>query len=243
MSSEDREDKLASQTADYVAAVARALVQAVPFAGSLLVELVGIIIPNQRMDRVARFARYLEDRIARLEQDSVRSQLVDPEFTDLMEEGLRQAARAVSSDRLAQIAEIIAGSLSMSDITHAESKHLLRLLGELNDVEIIRLGSHQYTSYKPTRRDVEYREKHEEVLAPARVSYVSPQKDKDTATLQQSYDQHLERLGLLSVRYAIDSRTKLPQFDPHTGVQKVRGYELTSLGGLLCQHIGIQPNP
>lgn len=97
----------------------------------------------------------------------------------------------------------------------------------------------QFTSYRPTETAKGYREKHQEVLTPARASYVSPQKDRDKATLQQSYDQHLERLGLLKVRYAVDISTKEPQFDPHTGAQEVRGYELASLGRLLCRQIGL----
>ena len=54
---------------DYVASAAKSIVGAVPFAGSLLVEIAGTIIPNQRMDRVAQFAQSLETKLASLEQD------------------------------------------------------------------------------------------------------------------------------------------------------------------------------
>lgn len=237
MSPEDRHDELEPQAADYVVAFLKGLAANVPFVGSLFAELIGIRIPRQRMDRVAQLALLLRDRVAKLEQDHVRDQFADPEFIDLLEEGVDQAFRAVSSERLAQIAEAIAASLSTRDITYAESQHMLRLLGELNDVEIIRLGSYQQPALSPGGS--EYHEKHKDVLALALASYTSSQKDKDKATLQQSYDQHLERLGLLSVRYAVDNRTKLPQFDNHTGAQKVRGYQITSLGSMLCRQIGL----
>src|SRR5450756_1960269 len=101
----DESKSLEPQGPDYVASTAKAFLGAVPFVGSLLVELAGTIVPNQRIDRIADFAGELEARLSVLEQDFVRAQLSDPQFTDLMEEGLNQAARAVSAERRAQIAE------------------------------------------------------------------------------------------------------------------------------------------
>src|SRR5262249_48890104 len=131
------------QTNDYVASAVRSMVGAVPFAGSLLSEIAGTIIPNQRLDRVVKFAEALEAKLAALEQDFVRSQLTNENFTDLMEEGLRQAARSLSDERRAHIATLISKSLDSAGVGYAESRHFLRVLGEMNDVEIIRLGSHQ----------------------------------------------------------------------------------------------------
>lgn len=71
-------------------------------------------------------------------------------------------------------------------------------------------------------------------------NYASPQREKDKSALQQSYDQHLERLGLLRVRYSVDMQTKAPRFDPRTGAQKVSGYELTPFGSLLLRQIGVE---
>lgn len=56
-------------TADYVASAAKAALGMVPFVGSLLAELAGTIIPNQRIDRLVRFAEKLAARLSNLEQD------------------------------------------------------------------------------------------------------------------------------------------------------------------------------
>jgi len=48
-------DSLKPKTMDYVASVAKAVLAEVPFVGSLLVELAGVVIPNQRLDRVAKY--------------------------------------------------------------------------------------------------------------------------------------------------------------------------------------------
>ena len=42
---------------------------------------------------------------------------------------------------------VVANSLKSEDISYVESKHLLRVLGELNDIEIIRLGRQLYRTY------------------------------------------------------------------------------------------------
>ena len=79
-----------AETSDYVASAVKSLVGAALFAGSLLSEIAGVIIPNQRLDRVVRFAVQLEARLDAFAKDFVLSQLTNENFTDLMEEGLRQ---------------------------------------------------------------------------------------------------------------------------------------------------------
>src|SRR5690606_28838317 len=98
--------------------------------------------PNQRINRVVSFATHLQKRIADLEQDRVRAHLTDENFTDLVEEALRQAARATTDERRQHIASVVAAGLTTEDVSFIESKHLLRILGETNDLEIIWLRSH-----------------------------------------------------------------------------------------------------
>src|SRR6266571_696399 len=90
---------LNNQTMDYVSFAAKAVLGAVPFAGSLLVELACTIIPNQRVDRLAKFAMELERRLNSFDQEQVRTKLTDENFTDLAEEAMRQAARSVTDER------------------------------------------------------------------------------------------------------------------------------------------------
>jgi outer membrane murein-binding lipoprotein Lpp len=209
------QQELAPQAADYVAIAVRSILGATPFAGSLLVEIAGVVIPNQRMDRIAKFAAQLEARLDRLEQDLVVSQLHDEHFTDLMEEALRQASRSLSDDRRAQIAHLLVSSLGSDDITYLDSKHLLRIAGDLNDIEIIRLGRYVFDV---TGTGEDYWEKHASVLQPVGAYLGSSQGEIDRETLQESYDEHLEQLGL------------------------VADGELTRLGRLLCRELGVPEN-
>src|SRR5436309_9927194 len=121
---EKGERALALSTSDYVASAVRALLGAAPFVGSLLTELAGVIIPNQRIDRVVKFAQVLEGKLSHLEQNLVRSQVTNEHFSDLMEEGLRQAAQSLTDERREYIASLIGTSLSSEQVAYIESKHL-----------------------------------------------------------------------------------------------------------------------
>jgi hypothetical protein len=229
-----RPDDLGSNAVDYLTSLAKATVGAAPYVGSLLAELVGTVIPNQRLDRVVRFARELAIRLTKVEADVLRAKLSDENFTDLLEEGLRQAARSTTDERRAHVASVVANSLTSEEISFIESKHLLRLLGEVNDIEVVWLRSY----LDPTMGgDREFREKHGGILAMTYATMGSSQSDIDKETLQRSYREHLERLGLLRERYRMDSKTKLPELD-RDGRPKVQGYELTRLGRLLLRQIG-----
>jgi hypothetical protein len=221
---------------DYVTSAAKAALGMVPFAGSLLAELAGCIIPNQRIDRLSKFAVELEGRLSRLDQTHVRAQLADEHFTDLMEEGVRQASRSVSDERRQYLAGLLANGISSEASSYAESKHLLRILGELNDIEVIWLRFYVEPTFGG---DAEFREKHRDVLDPVRAHLGSDPETLDKDALQKSYKEHLCSLGLLRHRYETDSKTKQPVFDNFTGGLKVRGYDITPLGRLLLRSIDL----
>jgi hypothetical protein len=206
---------------------------AVPFAGSLLLELAGTIIPNQRIDRIVKFARALEMRLSEVERRAASQSLKNEEFTDLLEESLRQAANSTSDQRRDYLADLVQRSLTDEDISFQESKHLLRLLGELNDVEVIWLRF-----YREQLGDSEFREKHKAVLSPVRPNMQSSRSLSDQEALQASYKDHLAQLGLLRRHYRISLRTKEPEFD-RKGAQEVAGYEISALGRLLLRQIGL----
>lgn len=235
MSGEKGQDALEVRGRDYVASAARSALGAVPFVGSLLVELAGTVIPNQRVDRIAKFARALESRLSELDRTAARKYLTDEEFTDLVEEALRQAARSTTQERREYLAGLVHRGLAAKDVTFQESKHLLRILGEINDIEVIWLRFYREPA---TGGDAEFREKHEAVLEPVQAHMQSAQSELDRATLQTSYKDHLAQLGLLKRRYRMDSKTKEPEFD-RSGEQRVAGYKITPLGRLLLRQIGL----
>ncbi|TDU25918.1 hypothetical protein DFR24_4365 [Panacagrimonas perspica] len=226
-------NELETKNTDYVASAARAILDGVPFVGSLLAELAGSLIPNQRIDRVAKFAVLLEARLSTLEKEALSRQARDPAGADLLEEALRQAASSLSDDRRERIASLIANGLSEGEVSYLESKHLLKILGELSDAELIWLRSHLHDEIDG---DSEFREKHSSVLNLPAAHLGSSQPDLDKNTVGESYRQHLVRTGLLENRYRTDPKTKELKVDSHGRLQ-VQRRTITSLGRLLLRVI------
>lgn len=230
-------DALNENTTDYVVATVKAALGTVPFAGSLLAELAGSIIPKQRIDRLADFARKLEVKIGSLDQDVVRSKLTDENFTDLLEESARQAAQAVTEERRQYLASLLASGITATHVSYIESKHLLRILSQINDIEVIWLRFYRYPYLSG---DDGFRAKHAMVLAPVSATFGSDQATLDQSALQENYTEHLISLGLLTRPLQMDSKTGYPIFDKFTKNWKTQGTRTTPLGQLLVRYIGLE---
>ncbi|MGI1999629.1 hypothetical protein [Shewanella frigidimarina] len=214
--------------ADYVASAAKSALGMVPFAGSILAEIAGNIIPNQRIDRIVKYAQALESRLLMLEKEIVNRNMSDDNFTDLIEESLRQASRSLTDERRDYISSLVANSISSEDIEHYESKHLLRILGELNDVEIIWL---RFYLDPVMNGDIDFREKHANIINPTSAHSESTQPELDKSTLQNSYKEHLSSLGLLEKKIDINTSGRSTKL-------KTTGFTITSLGRLLLREVG-----
>lgn len=226
---EKKPDELKQQATDYVTLAVKGVLGIIPFAGSLLAEIAGSTIPNQRVDRLVKFAKALDDELSKLQKDFVWSQISNENFTDLVEEGLRQAANSLSDERRKYIASMIANGLSSKDVEFVETKHLLKILGEINDVEILWI---RYFSFRTTAERIEFQEKHKSALEKIYAINYAVLGIRDKEALQQSYQQHLARLGLLATIYEMDRDFLVPRAD------KVQGYEITHLGKLLLRFMG-----
>lgn len=224
-----------SNTTDYVTTAAKAVLGMVPFAGSLLAELAGTIIPNQRIDRLSKFTIQLEGKLTGIDQDLIRTKLRDENFTDLFEATARQAAQAVTEERREYLASLIANGMDDQRLSFVESKQILRVLGEINDVEVIwlRFYLHPYLY-----GDHAFREKHKTILEPIVATLDSNQPMLDKHSLQQNYLQHLVSLGLLDKPHQLDPKTGYPLFDKTANDWKTRGHQLTPLGRLVLRQIG-----
>jgi hypothetical protein len=239
MTSEEVKIELSKTKNDLIASALKASLSTIPCAGPLIAEIAGEIIPNQRVDRIVGFVEILDTRLSNLEEEFVKSQIDNEYFTDLIEEGIRQASRAISKERKDYIASIIAKSLSSDDVNYIESKHLMRILRELNDIEIIWLKSFSIHSTKTHQK---FKKKHKDILFDKRFENESSKIKADQVALQQSYKEHLTQFSLLKPVFeqSIKGRNEhVPQFDNSTGEQIKTGYQITDLGYFLLKTIDL----
>lgn len=233
--------KLGNTSTDIVTSLVKGGVGVVPYVGSLIAEIVGNVIPNQRIDRIVRFVQLLEERLGSLEKDALKNRLNQPAAVDLLEDAFTQAARATSQERLEHIANVIANGLSEEELQQAEAKRMLWLLGQINDSEVILLRSRLVMTSEDVEADAEFRNKHAELLAPDTTHMSSSEDEFEEAALKSSYRQHLHDLGLLRPRFAKPKRGEFPEFDDKTGMMKASGSDVTRLGKMLLRYLNLVP--
>jgi hypothetical protein len=220
---------------DAIVAFARGTLGAIPGVGPLLAEVVGKIIPEQRLDRIARLVKQLGQKVTDLDQQVVAERLKTPEGIDLLEDGFHQASRAMTEDRIGYIADILRAGISEPEAKIAEEKHLMWLLGQLDDCEVILLA---WLEQLP-RRDEEFEKRHWHVIQPRVAHSGSNQDERDDATLYESRKTHLRNLGLIRPRFRQTIKKQVPEFDEKTGMLKATGLDVTPLGRMLLRTINV----
>ncbi|GGN32839.1 MULTISPECIES: hypothetical protein [Marinomonas] len=226
---------MSTKRTDIATILGKGLVGAIPFVGPLAAEIVGAIIPNQRIDRLESLLQLLESKISEEDQEKVKERITSQESVDLMEDGFIQASRALSEERKDYIASLLKNSLTSDELEHIEHKRLLTILGEMNDLEVLILKSHAI--YRGMEEHNEFWEKHEDALTAPIAHLGSAQEEIDRHTLFQTHRIHLANIGLLRQKFKKPKRGESPEFDEKTGMIKAQGYEITPLGRLLLRSI------
>jgi hypothetical protein len=223
---------------DLIVSASKSVLGAIPFAGSLLSELVGELIPNQRLERLTKYVIELDEKLSKISSEMLDSLKDKIDFIDLIEEGFVQASRAITDVRRQYISSIIANGISDEDVSLNDSKYLLKILQELNDVEIIWL---RYYIHPYMGGDDEFREVHKNVLTPISVYMGSDRKTMVKASIQESYKEHLNRLELIESKIKLDDSlgVSVPVYDKFSKKPKTSSTSVTNLGRLLLKQIGL----
>ena len=220
---------------DVTAAVVKGGLGAIPIVGSLAAEVVGLLIPDRRLDRVEKLVGELSAKLGERDPEMLRERFTGVEYVDLLEEGMVQAARAITDERISEIASLLKNSLTDAELRHHQDKRLLQIFGELNDVEVVLLTSYSSKS----RYNEEWIKKHESVLRAPPAYMGASQEDLNQATVHDQFKLNLARLGLLRAKVKSWKKGELPEFDARTGLPKVSHYEITALGRLLLRRIDL----
>lgn len=203
--------------------------------GSFLSELAGIYIPNQRIDRVSKFLIVLDKKLNFISENIVNELKQNPEFIELIELGIISAVNTASNKRRDYISELIINGISSEEIEIYESKYLLKLLEEINDIELIWL---RYHLHQGVNSDKEFRTLHEKTISDIRVHTKSTMVEINKAAIQTSYKEHLVRLKLLNQIISFNREKGIPEYD-NQGNAKISHYKITDLGKLILKQIGL----
>ena len=223
----------------YSVAALKGLVELyVPF-GSLAVELFNVTIPEQRLERVEKLVKLLASKEFKMTSEELEEKFHSPEFVDIFEDVIHQAARALSNERLEYLASVLEKSLTEEQMRHLKTKRLLSMLEEINDVEIIILKYFDWHScicfgYSPPQYFMDeynpFEEKHNktiEYLNGNTRGYCDPppnEYDIEQYALHENYKNNLINLGLIGYR-------------THSSSSNPR---ITKLGDMLLKVIGFE---
>lgn len=227
---EDAADELGANEQDALAATGRALSGLVPMFGGVVGELITKIIPDQRTDRIVAYVRDLNGRLEEL-GEKLSSLLLDPENIDLIEEGGFQAARATTAERIELIATMVANGLAAEDADVVRRKRLARLLGELDNDEVMLLDAYGQSYGGGGARDP-----FANLNRPEPSHMGSSVSQIDAEKLYEVGRENLLRLGLLEKNYRNPPRGQAPIFDTRKGDYE-HSVEISYLGRLLLRFI------
>lgn len=204
-------DDLSANRRDRLVSVARATASAVPFVGGVLSELLTETIPELRFDRVVTFIRELDAELQRLDVklERVEWHLRSEEGLDLLEEGVLQASRAVSTERKNRLARLVARSFGADDLRYEQSRTLLNLYRELTDPEIVWLIYYSMNPVLGPGPHQDWVNKHPEVLKPISREMGAPQEQHERGAVQDLWKENLERLGLIRLNQKVMMITTL----------------------------------
>lgn len=232
--SNDRNDEMPKTNAsDIVAMVARGGLGAVPVAGAALAEIVTVLIPNQRSERVEAYIKALAKRLDGIVARVDALDLADPWKIDLFEEGAFQAARTVTDQRRDYIVSVVSRGLTGNDLATSNARTMLNIMKELDERQIIILASHLPGNDNPDRS---FYKKHSAVLDIGLPLLGSPPDVKEKQSFHRFSIGRLVTLNLLHEVFRTDD-LRLPQLD-NSGRPEVLYRRLTLLGAQVLQHIG-----
>ena len=113
---------------------------AAPGLGSVFGELVNVVLPANREERMAQFVTKLDLRLKALSvQLGTLLHNLDAEQLALIEDGLRASARATQEARIERISNIVAAGIA-SGATASRKREILDLLSSLSDNDLVVLA-------------------------------------------------------------------------------------------------------
>ena len=200
----------------YAGAFIKGGLASIPGVGGFIVEMINVTIPNKRLNRVEKLFHKLSSRVSDIEEQLLEQKFTCDDFTDICEEVVAQSITANSDQRLEYLAFILEDGIRQEQIEFFKVKRLLKILDDVNDVEVILLQS-----YERENNSEGFRRKHLNVFD---CSKMNPEKAKEHKVMLNNYESHLINLGLIGKSY--DSI--------------VLGLCITDLGVMLLKQIGVK---
>ena len=193
---------LAYNNRDKVTSVIKGVTGAIPIAGPMISEILGSVIPQQRLDRVIEFSGYLEESIIQLGMDieNLQEKLNGPEYSSFFYKSCICAADSTTHNRVSMIRNVFIKGITdiNQDVLRYES--VLTLLNKLNEIEFTYLYMYHLLKWDIVKFKEYQSQNGGLILYPTIVGGMS-QEEKDKENAKLIYSNNLLSLGLLEMEY------------------------------------------
>lgn len=154
-------DAVISQAMKAVGTVLPVSGEPLGFAGGIVIQLLSEVIPNRWRRNIERQVRILDATLEGISEEVLLEKSRSDEFQELLEEVMKQAARASTDERRHYLANFLRNSLTREELSRDQRKTLLELLNQLTDAEVVLLKFLTLSRWEPfARKDFAQRHPH-----------------------------------------------------------------------------------
>ena len=204
-------ENLGSNKTDEAIVAVKGLLSLVPIVGSILAEIIAFQIPNQRIDRLENFTKLLAEKFDYMD-DLVREKLEEklkaPQSLPFLEKVLKQVIESETEQYRLYLASVVKNGL-IKDADAIKRDRLLSIVGELNEVEILRLYGASLEQYTNNERFSNFFDKYEDVIYGDDTKFDPTEEELEIEEMLLSYGQNLVKMGLTTNTHSDAKATSL----------------------------------
>lgn len=228
------QEKLKTNMKDIIVKGVALAVGRVPVVGDILSEVVQLIVPNQREDRIVEFIIDLSNRLKKLEitTNDLKNIYANYSYGAFTYKCLRDVSNEVYEEKIAYYKELYIKGITSEAKELYRMERLLKILSEMDYYEILYLKYYHYSKYANRLELKKITDELEIVsIRPIYMLNMSPE-NRDSETYKQITLNNLERNGLLEIEIGNIRNSGKPQIK----------YKITRLGELVLDKIGVLNN-
>lgn len=202
---------LKANARDFAVSALKASVGIIPTLGPVAQELLGTLIPKQRLDRVVLFITKLSKAVEEAHADvaEIKEKLLSPAYSSLFYKSCVQAADAVNEERVDHIKNLFTKCISSEELEIPKYETLLSLLGKLSDAELLWLKFYQLLTYDDVRKATAFqRDKLGGKTISPNVYMGMDENEAEQEYLKAVFSSTLLALGLLRAEYDKNGKPK-----------------------------------
>ena len=215
---------------DVITSVVSTAAGYIPIAGGVISEIIRMVIPKQREDRIVKFLANIDKRLSELEITVEKSQLIfkNTKYGGFTFECLRDVVNDKFEEKMVYYQNLYITGITSEEQEMLNMSNLMRLVSDMDYKEILYLKFYYYADYVDNQKIQEIQRLLNQGSIAPNYTMDMNQKELDNETYKQITLNALVNKGLLERKAEYIGKNR----------REKTKYKLTSLGRLLLRKIG-----